>query len=36
MMVALVALVVCGVIEVGGFGEAWRRSEDAARINFFK
>lgn len=36
MFVALIALTVCGVIEVGGFGEAWRRSEDAARTNFFK
>lgn len=36
MFVALFALAICGVIEVGGFAEAWKKSEDAARINFFK
>lgn len=36
MLVALLALAICGIIEVGGFAEAWKRSEEAARINFFK
>ncbi|KAJ6648014.1 Sodium-coupled monocarboxylate transporter 1, partial [Pseudolycoriella hygida] len=35
MMVGLVTLMICGVQEVGGFMEAWKKSEETGRINFF-
>ncbi|KAG4068534.1 hypothetical protein HA402_004875 [Bradysia odoriphaga] len=35
MVVALAALAICGIIEVGGLPEAWQRSLDTGRINFF-
>ncbi|PSN54821.1 hypothetical protein C0J52_02922 [Blattella germanica] len=33
---ASVAVVILGVVHVGGFGEVWRRNEEGGRIRFFE